>query len=131
MTATPRRLRELAVWPEGTRWRVKVRPDTDVDLWLSRGPLHDTADHARAYALELERAGVGRFPNNTRKETRMHITVSTRGGATRACDTSDDKIAGAWLLAEIRRLLKADSIKDRQVTVTWRPDAHTAPGSVE
>lgn len=61
----------------------------------------------------------------------MHLTVTSRGGPPRACDTSDDKIAGQWLLAEIKRLLKADTVRDRSVTVTWRNDAPGAQGGVD
>lgn len=57
--------RELAIWPEGTGWRVKIATDL-AHVWASRGPLHPTADAARAYALELDRAGRGHLPRKVK-----------------------------------------------------------------
>lgn len=53
----------------------------------------------------------------------MRITVKAKVGAERVCDTADDKIAGAWMLAEIRRLIKGSTaLIPQEFTVSVRYD---------
>jgi hypothetical protein len=53
----------------------------------------------------------------------VRIAIKPKAGPERVCDTADDKVAGAWMLAEIRRLIKGSTaLIPQEFTVSVRYD---------